>query len=211
MMRLKMFTPSDRTIFVLLGIVASLIVIFLYWAKPRFLVEVDLKALDAMFTFKKPVKPTKDVVIVAVDERSVKEVGRWPWTRKKTAALIRRLKPARVVAVDIVYSEPESKEADIALQKAIAESGNVVLGYFFRDDASEAPSAEALAQINKTRITLVSSIDQQDAFDRQLPLVEFNGVEANVAHIGKAAAGFGVFNIIPQEDGMYRVSNLVFA
>src|SRR4051812_43568623 len=35
-----------------------------------------------------PVAPSGDVVIVGIDERSLRVEGRWPWTRPKMAALV---------------------------------------------------------------------------------------------------------------------------
>lgn len=199
-------------VFILLGLASSLVIIFSYWYKPRFLVGIDMKALDAMFSLRAPAVPPKDVVIVAVDEKSVNELGRWPWTRVKTAGIFKNLKSAKAVAVDIVYSEAENKEADEALAKAVKDAGNVVLGFFFRDDSTKAHGEAELGQIRRSKIGLIRTVGADDgqAGSQTLPVVEFGGVETNIPRIGAAAAGLGVFNIIPQEDGTYRVSNLVY-
>ena len=68
---------------------------------------------------------------------------RWPWRRTRIAQLIQRLKAdgARVIALDMVFSDPSPKEPgydlsndDRVLAAALSEAGNVVLGYFFRRD-----------------------------------------------------------------------------
>jgi adenylate cyclase len=53
-------------------------------------------------------EPTGAVTIVAIDEKSLTEVGRWPWSRDVMAELIDRLTEANVAAIglDIVYAEP---------------------------------------------------------------------------------------------------------
>jgi len=55
-----------------------------------------------------------DIVIVAIDEKSLSAYGRWPWTRSLQAKLIERVFDGgpKVVAVDIFYAEPESPGAD---------------------------------------------------------------------------------------------------
>ncbi len=72
-----------------------------------------------------------DVVIVAIDENSLSQLGRWPWPRNIHADLIRRLKAegASVIGIDIIFSEPDNanKGADEDLAQAIAEAKNVVL------------------------------------------------------------------------------------
>jgi CHASE2 domain-containing sensor protein/two-component sensor histidine kinase len=78
------------------------------------------------------VTPTpEDVIIVAIDEKSLSEVGRWPWSRKTHAELIYRLNQEHPAAIgfDVVFAEPELDDAtaDTTLAAAIAESKRVVL------------------------------------------------------------------------------------
>lgn len=72
-----------------------------------------------------------DIVIVAIDETSVAQLGRWPWSRQVHANLIQRLhqENTRAIGLDIVFSEPDQHNlvADIELAKAIQKAGNVVL------------------------------------------------------------------------------------
>lgn len=75
--------------------------------------------------------PPDDIVIVAIDETSLSQLGRWPWSRRLHAALIDQLREdgARVVALDIIFAEPDTADpgADAALAEAIGRAGNVVL------------------------------------------------------------------------------------
>lgn len=50
-----------------------------------------------------------DIVIVAIDDRSIEAIGRWPWSRAVHATLLERLASAgpRAIALDLVLSEPE--------------------------------------------------------------------------------------------------------
>jgi CHASE2 domain-containing sensor protein len=72
-----------------------------------------------------------DIVIVAIDESSLSQLGRWPWSRQIHADLIQRLKQENTLAIglDIVFSEPDqlNPAADIALAESIQQAGNVVL------------------------------------------------------------------------------------
>lgn len=49
------------------------------------------------------------VVIVDIDEASLAEIGQWPWPRTRVAELLQRLAGAgaAVIALDVVFSEPE--------------------------------------------------------------------------------------------------------
>ncbi|MFW5432641.1 MAG: CHASE2 domain-containing protein [Methylophilaceae bacterium] len=75
--------------------------------------------------------PPDDVIIVAIDQDSLSQLGRWPWSRQLHADLLQHLKHENPAAIglDIIFAEPEktNPDADKALAQAIAESGNVVL------------------------------------------------------------------------------------
>ncbi|MDR0577228.1 MAG: CHASE2 domain-containing protein [Candidatus Accumulibacter sp.] len=70
-----------------------------------------------------------DLVLVAIDEESLGQFGRWPWSREIHARLIDALCAARPAAIglDIAFSEPQSPAADAALARAIRRCGKVVL------------------------------------------------------------------------------------
>ena len=70
-----------------------------------------------------------DVIIVAIDENSLSQLGRWPWSRATHAKLINRLQQenAAAIGLDIVFAEADTVEADQALATAITQAKNVVL------------------------------------------------------------------------------------
>ncbi|MCE7916280.1 MAG: CHASE2 domain-containing protein, partial [Nitrosomonas sp. PRO5] len=76
-------------------------------------------------------QPDSDIVIVAIDEESLRTIGKWPWSRELHAGLIDRLSQigSNVVALDLLLSEPDvdHPEADKRLKTAIFTHGNVVL------------------------------------------------------------------------------------
>ncbi len=73
----------------------------------------------------------EDVIIIAIDQASLSQIGRWPWSRTVHANLLQRLKPEQPAAIglDVIFAESEQANpaADVLLAKAIAESGKVVL------------------------------------------------------------------------------------
>jgi CHASE2 domain-containing sensor protein/two-component sensor histidine kinase len=73
----------------------------------------------------------EDVIIIAIDQASLSQIGRWPWSRTVHANLLQRLKSEQPAAIglDVIFAEPEQANpiADALLSKAIAESGKVVL------------------------------------------------------------------------------------
>ncbi len=75
--------------------------------------------------------PPQDIVIIAIDERSLDTIGKWPWRRNVHAQLLETLQIAKpkAVGVDIFFSEADEKnpQDDIELTQAFAKLQNVVL------------------------------------------------------------------------------------
>lgn len=78
-----------------------------------------------------PMQPSGDVLIVGIDEHSLREIGRWPWDRRVYARMINRLNEqgARAIIMDLILSEPDRAhpDSDRALVRAIAGDGHVYL------------------------------------------------------------------------------------
>ena len=95
-----------------LGIAVTIGLAFLTWLAPNVVVRLDNTALDFQFRLRGERSPGQDVVLVLVDEKSLKEIGRWPWPRDKQALLVDQIhagEPA-VLGLDIIYGEPEESD-----------------------------------------------------------------------------------------------------
>ncbi len=89
-----------------------------------------------------------EIIIVAIDDESLRELGRWPWPRSIHAELIDRLdrESPRAIGLDIIFSEPDAvdPESDALLARAIEGSGKVVLPVFMSRKSSNSYPIEAL-------------------------------------------------------------------
>lgn len=74
-----------------------------------FLRFVELKTLDLRIRSRGSLPSGGETVIAAIDEKSVTELGRWPWPRTTIAHLIQNLKDygVKVIGFDIVFAEPD--------------------------------------------------------------------------------------------------------
>lgn len=82
---------------------------------------LDTPAYDRLATLGAP-SPAQDIVVVAIDEPSFAELQRqWPWPRSLHADLVKALRKAgaKAVALDMVFSEPSTPEADAALAEVL--------------------------------------------------------------------------------------------
>lgn len=88
--------------------------------------RLDARVYDAgLALWARP--PRADVALVAIDDDSLLQVGRWPWRREVTAALVERLQAAgpRAIGIDLLFAEPA--EGDARLAAATAGPAMVVL------------------------------------------------------------------------------------
>ena len=53
------------------------------------------------------VYPEDPVVIIDIDDRSLAEIGQWPWSRNQLASLTNQTYAAAALGFDIVFAEPD--------------------------------------------------------------------------------------------------------
>lgn len=87
---------------------------------------VELLVYDRMLRFQDAAY-SEDVVVVAMDEKSLQKYGPLPWPRKLHAKAIEQLTKAGVSAVgyDVLFDKPRD-EGDEALAEAVRKNGKVV-------------------------------------------------------------------------------------
>lgn len=91
--------------------------------------------------------PDNDIVIVAIDSKSLDEIGRFPWPRPVYAQLIDRLTAdgVRGIGMDITMSTPsDNPQHDDQVAAAIRRNGKVVLPVFAEAVTLGGPLQEAL-------------------------------------------------------------------
>ena len=112
-------------------------VTLLYYTQNPFLEAFEAKTYDLRFkNLRGAVVPNPDIAIIAIDEKSIAELGRFPWTRTEYARLINKLSDAGAKAVlfDAFFPEHESDKADQTFAAAAKRAGNVVLATHFEFD-----------------------------------------------------------------------------
>ena len=118
---------SFRTIIwaIAIIVISTLAAIVVMWRAPA----LKLAARDALVRTRGASSPPDEVVIVAIDEASLKRFGRFPWPRSLMAQALNKLSDARpkVIALNVLYTDPTNEAEDAALAEAIKRAGNVVV------------------------------------------------------------------------------------
>lgn len=140
--------------------------------------SIENLTYDLRLMWSSVVKQDSDIVIVAIDDKSLEELGRWPWERNLHTQLLEKLAVAepRNVVFDIMFSEssPDPKE-DEALAKAMQKfkASQVILPEY--------------AQFNST-----SEDGKLQVENRVVPIDALKGFPT------------GHINVIPDPDGVVR-------
>lgn len=193
---------------------ATLLSLLTYWYHPQWLEVFDQRGRDVVFRMRAPPVAPGDIAVVEVDERSIREYGRWPWPRPVQARLIQALKDAgvAVIALDIVYAQPLHEDCPCpdergdALIAALASPGApVVGGYFFRNERSDEPDPRSIELLEQARFRarLIAPGGHLDS------VPDYRHVETNLPEISAALSGLGAFNRSTDADGLVRSAPLV--
>ncbi len=121
---------------VILYILITFLVIVLYLDQQTWLEKFNLKFQDLGYKFRGKSDSANELVILALDNRSLDQYGRWPWPRHQIAQLVQKLSQAnpKVIYLDF-YLPPDIVEdtsgGTSLLAEAIREGNNVILPLYF--------------------------------------------------------------------------------
>jgi adenylate cyclase len=196
-----------------LGLLLTALFVALRIWDPAPLQILQLKTFDVYQQIKPWDPPARPVIIVDIDEDSLKAYGQWPWSRDLVADLVERIGNlgATAIAFDILFPEPD--------RMSPAEIANHLLNLDeeARQRLQALPSndqllAEAMAT---TRVVLGQSgyggqtgADAGSIItlggDPQPFLISLPGLLSNLPELEAAAAGRGLVTVQPEIDGVVR-------
>jgi adenylate cyclase len=172
------------------------------------------------------------VVIVDIDEKSLADVGRWPWGRNRLSELTTELFERQKIALlgfDIVFAEADEssglKRLNELAQRELRDQAGFVdklkqLQTSLDYDALFAKSLEGRPVVlgyyltgdrdGHTSGVLPAPVMTKEALQgRPIKFTSWNGFGSNIAQIAKAAPVAGHFNPIPEADGVVRSLPLI--
>ncbi len=174
-----------------------------------------------------PREPERRVVIVDIDEKSLGEIGRWPWSRNIMADLVDRLferQGAGLVAFDVVFAERDTSSGMDLLDR-LAQGELKDVSQYQRAYAGLRSSldfdARFAASLKGRAVVLAHYFNSSDNAVRanELPkptlptgafsghaveFYEWKGYTANLPVLAAAAWGGGHISQVPDDDGVLR-------
>lgn len=183
-------------------------------------------------------QPSDRIAVIAIDDQSIANIGRWPWPRDVHAKLIDQLSAAKVKTVvhTAFFFEPQVDPGLVYIRKMKSVLGSTIdagaaneqVGTLIAEAESALDTDAVLAtSLEKAGNVLLPSVftlgEQQGKPDNPLPdyalksaLDDLNGFSVSATRgqqpielLGNAAAGIGHLNQFPDVDGAVRVEPLL--
>ncbi len=153
-MSLKSFLAhlKKHITFILVGIIAILVMEYF-----GFFLGISNYCYDAFFRLRGPVPPPQSIVLLAVDEKTLDQLGRWPLQRRYYARLFDRLSAARAVGLDILMIEPSAD--DSLLSDALVARHRIVFPSYISKGVRIVPSLSMFNPQSTGHIHLEQDID----------------------------------------------------
>ena len=234
--RLKVELLKGARLPVFLGLLGTVLTIMLYVSNQpmlsNFLARMDNLVYDQRFTFmlEPPPESEHSIVIIDVNQRSLAEIGQWPWSRRLLGTFIEKLSHygALVIGWDFLFPEYE-RNATGDLRRAI-ESGD---GPDYADILPRLTELQTLLDGDKafaegmeySDVVLGFSfkpneflrygtlpnpiIEIDEELSNSLAIANMQGYEGNVDVLQNAATGAGFIDYLPDIDGVIRRSPLI--
>ncbi len=192
--------------------------VFLRIADPLPVEELRLKAFDFFQQLSPRVAKQRPVVIVDIDEKSLKALGQWPWPRTRIADLITQLTKlgALVIGFDVMFPEPDRMSPQTAADtfRGLDEATKEKLQALPNNDQVMAEairhSRVVLGETGLPSVIAPNNIDTPPVGIAMLGgdpkpfLYNFPGRLRNISVLEKSAAGRGLFTIHSERDGIVR-------
>ena len=216
--KMKKFLKKFFLYFFIAIIVGLLVSVFNIY-NPSIVKSFDNKLKDLMFITRGAQEDSKSVIIIDIDEKSLKQLGQWPWSRHKLAQILQNLTEAGVgvIGFDVVFAEVDKSSPHKVLEELHIEADNIpnydeifaymvantptVLGYQFELEKKDF--------IKNEDLNIPAIIIERNKSDGEDKLINAKGTILNHYNLQESGYTSGFFNNIPDDAGIVRSVPLV--
>ncbi len=194
--------------------------------------QLDNIIYDARLRATSPKTLDERIVIVDIDEKSLAEIGRWPWGRNRLGQLVNELFDQQHIALlgfDVVFAEADESSGLVRLNAMAHDEFKDQAGFAERlrqlQPALDFDGVFAAALKNKpvvmgyyltsdrqgrsSGVLPAPALSQEVLQGRMIHSTSWNGFGSNIEPLAKAAPVAGYFNSITDSDGVVRALPLL--
>ena len=191
----------------------------LYIFFPQSLESIDNRFRDYMFILRGEIPQNDKVLIVDIDEKSLKQIGQWPWSRDVLSTLLENLTQAGVAIIgfDIVFAEEDRTSPHKILNKYHITQKNIPnYDEQFAQTVANTPTILGYQfQLNDTDFIEEKSpqipaifVEKNRSFEQDY-VITGKGTILNIPLVQDNSYSSGFFNNVPDESGIIRSVPLV--
>ncbi len=191
---------------------------YLFLQNPIFIKNINSKLIDSAFLYRGEVEADKRIVIVDIDERSLKSLGQWPWSRDKIAKILKNLTDANVaiIGLDMVFAEKDrSSPSNIAKSLKIDPKNLPNFDNILANTLANTPTITGFTfnftQELKNNPPPIRSIYIEHNKGEEEHLFKAKGITPNIPILQQSAYSSASFNTLPDSDGIVRYVPLLFS
>ncbi len=221
---------GSRIVPITIGLVLLAVMLIVQASKFPLLHKLEWMAYDLKLNATLPDKDTvnQNVVIVDIDEKSLRAEGRWPWPRDKMAKMVDQLfkQGAVVVTFDVMFSEPEINAADKIISRIDqSKAGNKTLVTHIDKIKSRFDNDAILSNSFKDRDVVLGYVFHhrenenvgilppplqiKSTLPENLAVLNSQGYTGNLKQLQDTAFSGGFFTVFPDADGIIRRAPLI--
>ena len=200
---LKKFSGS------ILYLLISVLIISLYLDRHKGFEKLEHSIQDTMAKIRGPRPASSDIVLIGIDDASVKLWGKWPWKRDNIARFLNdvRAQDPKTIVLDLTFGPDPSQQGSStdSLAKAMTRAQNVVIGYHYSQNdiprgAMQFPGG--LARNEYVKFDNIANLSEHP------PLVA-SRLYPPESTLADCAATMGFINITIENDRKIRLQPLI--
>ena len=209
----------QRSLYLVLCAALFAMLAWAQWRPPPLLEDLRNFGFDTFQRIDPPAyDPAAPVRIVAIDERSLAEMGQWPWPRSRLAELTEKLGGlgAAAIAFDVIFAEPDRTSLDTVVH-AMPDGAlkTDLLQRIGTEDTNDGQFAKALAAAPSILGATMQAHGAPQSWDAKAGfavagdspnafLPHFRSAALPLPILRDAAPGLGATNWLPDRDGVVR-------
>ena len=219
MIKLKI---SFRFIVTIVSIIVAILLGLTRISDPEFVQVLRLKYFDQLqIKYPRVTEGQTYSVIVDIDEKSLREIGQWPWPRTVLADLFNKSREAGmlVLGLDVLFAEKDRTSPEL-IAEDVKERSPEIANLLKTLPSNESLAMEAMKAfptvIGHSGLDVQGDANRNDIKDTSVKvflgknkkpkdwLIKYPGLLANVSEFEKAASGAGTVSVAEEPDGIIR-------
>ena len=209
-------------VYLTLIIVVSTFLSFTYSYIPKTLESFDKRLRDYMFVLRGEQPDSGNIVVVDLDDKSLKQIGQWPWSRNVVAKMLENLSKAGVglIAFDVVFAEKDRSNPITMVDKLHLKVDKEKIpdyDYIFASTVAQTPTILGYQfQLSKANYADEKApqipaifIERGRTDQNKNMVIKAYGTILNIPIVQDNAYSSGFFNNVPDESGVVRSVPLI--